>query len=445
MRKSSKILNRNTVVSCLLIILLTTLFSGCDDRAAEKPKLTVSVDRTHLYANGADCNLNFTNMTFVLTGPSDFTQNAKILVDYEPLRGTFVHGPDGGAANFVHTGKDGVAKGIFVASETTYGIASITATVDRFRDVKKTKVLYLYQLPFISITLEDDIIEKNGSTIVAVKLTDPSENVANVADKSVSFSTSRGSFAYDTRNTNNNGIAQNVLNADGQTGTANITATFTICQNIKATKSVRFVETANEPQMSVEVEKDILYGQGADCNINYTDIYFTLTGEPQYTENIKINITYDKSKGTLIGDGSSDYVTTGSNSQAIGRYVANAQSIGTVTLTARHENFNNVFHSFDLHLFDIPEMEFTAESYNIGINDSTTVTVTLTDLANNVNNQRIDFTFTGGNLKYSSVFTDDDGVAKNVFYGQSQSGTAVIRAKLGICPNRYKEVRIDRN
>lgn len=208
-------------VSIVMVIILV----ACEDRAGDEPRMVISVQNNELYGAGIDCNLNYTEITFILDGNPGFIRDAKILVDYDKLRGTFV---GTGSPDYIVTNSDGIAVGTYLAKPTARGVTQFTAKMERFRSVEETVVLYLYDMPEIEVTAEDMIISPDELTNIFVQLTDKSDNVAN---KTIVFTTNRGLLAFETAVTDENGKAANVFDANGHSGSATIRATLQFCPN----------------------------------------------------------------------------------------------------------------------------------------------------------------------------------------------------------------------
>ena len=200
----------------------------------------------------------------------------------------------------------------------------------------------------------------------------------------------------------------------------------------------------DKPRLALSVENDQLYGAGINCNMNYTNITFILDGSKGYIQDAKILVEYDELKGTFVGTGSSEFVITDQDGIAEGQFLAKPHTFGVVALTARHSRFRDVKETATLYLYDIPEIEISAEQYEIHKDDSVDIVVQLTDQADNVDNKTILFTTTSGLLAFNQVTTDDNGRAHNIFEANGQTGPAVIRAALQFCPNERREITIQR-
>ncbi len=426
------------LVSSLIISVIT--LTGCEERKGDQPEMTISFSRKNLYPNGVDCNLNYAEITFFLTGSPSFIQNEKILIDYS--MGTFVGAVSGGDANHVITNKDGIAKGIFRASENATGVVSFKARMNRFRDVEETTPLYLFELPSIELTTADNIIAKNSALGITVKISDSANNIQNLSNQPITFSSNLGSFAENVVRTNENGIVDNTFYSHDQTGTSVIRAALDICNTIYEEKNISIVTTLDEPILDIEAARIKLYGDADLCGRNKTDIYFQLEGDYDYIDNARINVTYNSSIASFDGNGNTGHVITGSDGYARGIFTAKPGFIGQTSLTADHEIFPNTTDSINLYVFDLPQIDLSAESYNIGSQDSTKIIVQLSDEADDIDNQTIIFTSTSGNLDHESVKTDEDGRAVNTFHADGATGPVHIRVNLDFCSNRQETITI---
>ena len=206
-------------------LLISLLITGCDDRGGEKPTLTVSFDRDKLYGAGADCNINHSRVTFIMEGSPSFTKEAKLLVEYDKLRGVFV---GTGSSDYIITQNDGTAIGTYMAYPNAYGSTAFTVIVDRFRDVKETVVINLYDIPEIELTADEYDIHHTESTKIYVKLTDQADNTANIPIK---FTTNSGLLVNETVYTDDSGKAENIFEANEQIGNATVRAALGFCHN----------------------------------------------------------------------------------------------------------------------------------------------------------------------------------------------------------------------
>jgi len=205
-----------------MIIAIT----GCDERGGEKPRLTVNFERNKIYGEGVDCNINNSRVTFILEGNPSVIQDAKLLVEYDKLRGFFV---GSGSSDYIVTENDGTAIGTYQAYPSAYGVTSFTVKVDRFREVKETVTIYLYDIPEIELTADEYTIPKNESTNIYVQLTDKAENIANIP---IYFSATDGLVGTGVVRTDDSGKAENVFAGDDKTGKATVRAALGFCDKV---------------------------------------------------------------------------------------------------------------------------------------------------------------------------------------------------------------------
>lgn len=437
-RKRGIAISLTLLVSSLIIML--TLFTGCEERKGDQPEITVSFSRQNLYPDGVDCDLNFTEITFFLTGSPSFIQNEKIRVEYS--KGTFVGALSGGDANHVVTNKDGIAKGVFRASENATGIVEFRARMGRFRDVEDITPLYLFEIPSIELDVVDNIIAKNSAVGITVEISDTANNIRNISDQRIEFSSNFGSFDNDAVRTDDNGRAANTFFPGDRTGTATIRAALGICKNQHKEKKITVVETLDEPILDVELQRRRLYYDADLCGLNRTDVHFQLEGDYDYIADAKLNVTYNTAAGSFDSDGNTTHAITGSDGYVRGVFTAKAGYIGQTSLTVTHDAFPNVTETVNLYIYDLPQIDLSAESYNIGSQDSTKITVQLSDQADDIDNKTIKFSASGGLLDYESVVTDENGKAVNLFHADGTTGPVKVHAYLDFCTNRRESITI---
>lgn len=215
------------LVILLSLLGILALFTACDERKGIKPVMDIAIENIYLYNDGAACNLNHTQITFTLEGTTGFISEAKIFVDYDHSKGLFV---GTGSSEFIITNENGVAVGTFVADESALGLTTFSAWMEVFPSVRQEKVIYILVLPAIEyFTAVQESLQVGSSTEIAVKLTDLSDQVA---DMTIEFTATTGIFEFEEVQTDENGIAQNIYYAGEETGTAVITATLAICPNV---------------------------------------------------------------------------------------------------------------------------------------------------------------------------------------------------------------------
>lgn len=200
-----------------------------------------------------------------------------------------------------------------------------------------------------------------------------------------------------------------------------------------------------KPDIDVVIENHILYSDGASCNLNYTDITFILDGSSGLISNAKILVEYDTEKGTFLGTGSSQHIITDKNGIAVGRFITKDGASGVVGFEAKMDRFKSVRMVQPIYIYKLPQItQFYSETNTVSANGSTTIYAVLRDHTGNspVPNTKIRFTTTRGLIDSEFVTTNEQGIAQNIFCGANQSGTAVITAALGICPNRYRNLTI---
>lgn len=205
-----------------LLIALTS----CDEREGVKPIMQIDVDNNHLYSDGIDCELNYTDIHFHLEGSPGFISEAKILVDYDRTKGLFV---GTGSSQFIITDESGYAKGMFVAEEGELGYVTLEARMETFASVNETIIIALFDLPDISMESDSEIIPSEGTAQLQVVLTDLS---GNVTGQEINFTADTGTLEHNTVETDANGSAANTFFAGNETGPAIITATFAKCENV---------------------------------------------------------------------------------------------------------------------------------------------------------------------------------------------------------------------
>lgn len=200
--------------------------TSCDEREGVKPTIEMLIANNQLYSDGAACNLNYTDITFILEGSPGFISGAKIMVEYDASKGLFI---GSGSSQFIIADELGVAEGRFVSNLGTSGVISFTASMERFPSVREVKPISIYKLPDMDLTADDMSIPPNGTTTVYARLTD---QLGNVANKAVNFSTSLGMLESSTATTDSEGIAEVLFFGNNQTGSAVITASLQICSNV---------------------------------------------------------------------------------------------------------------------------------------------------------------------------------------------------------------------
>jgi hypothetical protein len=200
---------------------------------------------------------------------------------------------------------------------------------------------------------------------------------------------------------------------------------------------------ADKPRMEFFMSTNTVYGNGAQCNLNYADVSFRLEGNPGFVNDVKILVEYDSDMGLFVGTGSSQFVITDNEGNATGRFVANENAVGVTTLKAKVERFPSVEETLIVYVYDVPEItHLIAETPEITPDGGTEILVIINDSANQVANKRINFTTNKGLLQYSHRMTDNDGRATNFFSANGETGTVVIKAALDLCPNENREVTI---
>jgi hypothetical protein len=192
---------------------------------------------------------------------------------------------------------------------------------------------------------------------------------------------------------------------------------------------------AQKPELTLSIVNNELYGDGQNCNLNYTDVLFTLEGTTDFIANVKILVEYDPSKGFFVGPGS-NYIYTDSNGAATGIFQVYESTLGVIPITAKLERFPSVKKTKVILAYDLPQIEsFSADCVSMPCNESTYLSIQLTDQAGNLAQQKIDFSTNLGFFEHDSVLTDANGYAENIFFGNQETGTAVISARLALCPD----------
>ncbi|MBW6516026.1 MAG: hypothetical protein K0B81_05345 [Candidatus Cloacimonetes bacterium] len=198
-----------------------------------------------------------------------------------------------------------------------------------------------------------------------------------------------------------------------------------------------------KPVMEILVENNYLYGEGIDCEINYTDITFKLEGTPSFISETKIFIDFDESQGLFVGDGTSQFVITNTQGIAIGRFIAYETALGATTISASMEVFPSVRGEAIIYLLDLPGIEtFEAESTTLSPNGETELFIQLADQSGYIADLTISFSATAGSFEYNSVQTDENGFAHNTYYADEEITIALITASLDICPNVNENLTI---
>jgi len=211
----------------ILAVVLVLLLTSCDDRGGDKPTISMSANRTHLYSDNN--NLNHATVAFVLDGSPAYAYDAKILVEYNSAKGIFV---GTGSSEFVRTDNQGIASGTFQVYEGVSGIVTLKARLDRFRNVEEILNFVVYKLPQIDqFYATSTTIDSDGSTDIFVKLVCPDNQADNIKNQTILFTSNQGLLQFASVTTNNDGIAQNHFSGNGATGTAVITARLQINQS----------------------------------------------------------------------------------------------------------------------------------------------------------------------------------------------------------------------
>ena len=198
-----------------------------------------------------------------------------------------------------------------------------------------------------------------------------------------------------------------------------------------------------KPVMEMLVDNNHLYGEGIDCEINYTDITFNLEGTPSFISEAKIFVEYDESKGLFIGDESSQFVITNSQGTATGRFLAYENALGATTISASMEVFPSVRGEAVIYLLDLPVIDsFEAENAAISPNGETELFLQLVDQSGYIADMTINYSTTAGTFESNSVQTDDNGFAQNTYYAGDDVTIALITASLDLCPNVNENLTI---
>jgi|GEM_PF-3395248 len=178
---------------------------------------------------------------------------------------------------------------------------------------------------------------------------------------------------------------------------------------------------AEKPDMTFTASRDTL------TNTVPTQNYCTLTVRLEGTEGStlyeRINFTYDTTLGTIVGDSSSTSAYTDSLGFATVEFVADADAVGPVYITASMEKFHSVNKTLVLTVIDCPELAATAAQDSVLADGQTQVVINvqLSSGSNNIAGQVVNFASDLA-LQYAQMVTDDNGRCVNYVTAPSTAG-----------------------
>lgn len=197
----------------LLLIFVATLFlCACDDRKADKPKMEITTNKDFVF--NTDLNSDYVvEFTVQLTGNT--SQNQKMYITYNNEYGT-VYGASGINNKMVYTNNDGLATFSFVPNielSLLPMVIPINVKMDKYPSVTKTASFKMYSVPKAELISAPNSASNNQFVTVKFKIGE-SEKIDNLE---VLFEANQGSFVNSIVKTNDQGIAEAVLNTEDAT------------------------------------------------------------------------------------------------------------------------------------------------------------------------------------------------------------------------------------
>ncbi|MBI9031480.1 hypothetical protein JEZ13_05720 [bacterium] len=208
----------------VVIIVSTLLFTGCDDRGTENPKMRVWAESD--YGNFVYNKVGFNVMTFhiQLDGPLSKIIERKVNVNNQDDLGYFI---GSGNSFYLITDENGYAQGRFVA-EAEYGATDLEFVLDNWQSERETFPIPIYDFPVIdslvagSYTLNADGISSTTVTAYVSSANmdfDDSENIINIL-----FEATDGSISPATNPVNASGISASTFVAPTQASNVTVKA-----------------------------------------------------------------------------------------------------------------------------------------------------------------------------------------------------------------------------
>ncbi len=197
----------------------------------------------------------------------------------------------------------------------------------------------------------------------------------------------------------------------------------------------------DKPEILVIADKTEIYNSQNDRTINLT---FKLTGEKSYIANTKILVEYDSDLGTLIGNGTANYLFTDENGEAETIFQISSSAVGTVEITSRMEDFRKVEFTNRIIVHFRPTIDsFVATPDTIEANGMSMAVLDI-QLGNSdkLGNLKILFNTNNGYLTNDSTYTDESGHAQISIVSANHPAEAIIYAHLERCPEVTANVSV---
>ena len=173
---------------------------------------------------------------------------------------------------------------------------------------------------------------------------------------------------------------------------------------------------AEKPDLTFTSDRDTLTSSVPglkDCNLTVL-----LDGEIGVIRFKRIDFTYDKAKGTIVGAGTGGGSDGHGYSDSLGvlqlDYVVADSVYGAVMIDAAMEQYPSVHQTLELTVLDCPEVTATCTPDSLPPDGTSqfTINVQLTSHSDNIANKQVNF-ISELDLENDSMFTDENGQCVN--------------------------------
>ncbi|MBU2968139.1 Ig-like domain-containing protein [Pseudoalteromonas sp. C2R02] len=272
------------------------------------------------------------------------------------------------------------------------------------------------------------------------------KNNLAVTNTSVNFSAPTGTISPPSTLSDENGIAQVMLNSDiTDVGSNTITASVA---DVSASADYEFLESNEpDPNAPVQLSLEMLNAQCNPIGLPSFTAGDTICVKANLTKNESpvsgLTVVFDAPLGTLRQSSK----LTDTNGNAIIYLDSDSTSVGAATLTATQDqssaNAQYEFINNDSGASDLPKINVQMQKNGIANNqfkqgESVLVQIQLTNAADlPLNNQIINLTAESGILDASAILTNQDGTAKATLSASTENsiGAAVLTASYTLSDN----------